>query len=112
MDILCKELCKDYSMSIYSGIKHYNLFANFKLGSGTYGFCYFGIYNPKNIPYSIKISIKEGDDSLDKEAEFLREFYDIDFFPKLISLGKWKISSLFSARNYGAKIKKISVILW
>jgi hypothetical protein len=108
MDILCKELCKDYSMSIYSGLKYYSLFANFKLGSGTFGICYFGIYKPKNIPCAIKISKKEEDDDLDKEAEFLREFYDIDFFPKLISLEKnKKIQPCLAQEIMGPNLRKL-----
>lgn len=108
IEILCNEINNVYKSSISPKFKKYNLFNCFRLGSGSFGFCYFGISKERNIPCAIKISHEENLDELDKEAEFLEKFWDIDFFPKLISLEKDEDLSPYIAEDLmGPTLRKL-----
>ena len=108
IEALCNEINRAYNYNISTKFKKYNVFTCFQLGSGGYGFCFFGISIERNIPCAIKISNEENIDELDNEAEFLEKFMDIDFFPKLISLEKdEEISPYIAEELMGPTLRRL-----
>ena len=105
---LCNEINIEYNSYISTLFKDYNVFNCFELGSGGYGFCYFGISKKISIPCAIKISHEKNLSELDKEAEFLEKLRDIDFFPKLIGLEKGDEFSPYIAEELmGPTLRKL-----
>lgn len=108
LEDLYSEICMDYNLCINPKIKKYNLISCFKLGEGSYGMCFFGFHKKSKNPCAIKVPFSVDIEGLKKEKDFLEEFYDIDFLPRLFSFEtKEKISPYLAEELMGPNLRQL-----